>query len=158
MEKEMEEIQKKYEKLSKPIFEEQEKIICGTRGPLDEEVKEAGKYLTVEENGKLSELLKPKAIEGYWLKAMKNNEILNEEIKEKDQDCLKHITSMKYNLIDDSDDFEIIFTFSANDYFTNTELKVKFIMIDDEECEKSEGTKIDWKENKNLTVKKVKKT
>lgn len=114
--------------------------------------------MTVEENGKLSELLKPKAIEGYWLKAMKNNEILNEEIKEKDQDCLKHITSMKYNLIDDSDDFEIIFTFSANDYFTNTELKVKFIMIDDEECEKSEGTKIDWKENKNLTVKKVKKT
>lgn len=102
--------------------------------------------------------MKATVVEGFWLKSLKNSEVLNEEIKDKDDNCLKCLESIKYNKFDNSYDFEIIFGFKDNEYFTNKELKVKFIMIEEDECEKTEGTKIDWKDGKDLTVKKVKKT
>ena len=77
------------------------------------------------------------------------------EIKEKDETALKHITNLELKKVE-GEDFELIFTFSENEFFTNTTLTKKFF-IKDEEPVKSEGTEIDWKEGKNLTKKIVSK-
>lgn len=62
---------------------------------------------------------------------MKNSDILSEEIKEKDEECLKAVTSIQYKKSEGGYDYEIIFTFKDNDHFTNKELKVKFFMDDE---------------------------
>lgn len=51
--------------------------------------------------------------------------------------------------------FKLTFTFKENPYFTNTVLTKSYYMLDDEEpvLERSEGTQIDWKQGKNITVK-----
>ena len=49
------------------------------------------------------------------------------------------------------------FTFSPNDYFTNSILDKTFIHGEKEEITKTEGSKIEWKEGKDLTKKIVKK-
>jgi len=60
----------------------------------------------------------------------------------------------------DSENYSLVFTFSENDYFTNTELRKRFIFPKGEEAdrpEKTEGTEINWKSGKNVTVKKISK-
>jgi nucleosome assembly protein 1-like 1 len=89
---------------------------------------------------------------------MLNNDILVEEIKEKDEDALKHLHKLEYENEAGSNNFTITFHFSANDYFTNEVLTKKFYISEDDEVTKTEGTEIKWKEGKNLTVKTIKKT
>lgn len=43
--------------------------------------------------------------------------------------------------------------FEQNEHFTNTELKKVFIMKDEEEPIKGEGTEIKWNTGKNITKK-----
>ncbi len=54
-------------------------------------------------------------------------------------------------------DFTLKFYFDDNIYFKNKVLEKKFIHDKDSEVVKSIGTTIEWKENKNLTKKIVKK-
>lgn len=51
--------------------------------------------------------------------------------------------------------FKLTFTFKENPYFTNTVLTKTYYMLDDDEpvLDRSEGTQIDWKPGKNITVK-----
>jgi len=81
------------------------------------------------------------------------------EIKEKDEEILKHLTNIVY-IPDESDSlkFELVFTFSENEFFTNTTLTKSFVMRDDDEPLSGKGTEIEWKEGKDVTVKLVKKT
>jgi nucleosome assembly protein 1-like 1 len=89
---------------------------------------------------------------------MLNNDILVEEIKEKDEDALKHLTKLEYESEKGTNNFTIKFHFSANDYFTNDILTKRFEISEDDEVTKTVGTEIKWKEGKNLTVKTIKKT
>lgn len=59
---------------------------------------------------------------------------------------------------DDSLNFKLVFTFSENEFFSNTELTKTFVLKDEQEAEEATSTEIDWKEGKNITVKTVKKT
>jgi nucleosome assembly protein 1-like 1 len=52
----------------------------------------------------------------------------------------------------------LIFEFDTNDYFTNTKLEKIYYVSKDLLIEKIESTPIEWKEGKNLCVKKVTKT
>ena len=55
-------------------------------------------------------------------------------------------------------DFSIRFHFDkSNPYFTNEVLEKTFEMRDEETPIRSKGSFIDWKEDKNLTKKKVKR-
>lgn len=54
--------------------------------------------------------------------------------------------------------FEVVFTFAANEYFSNTELRKVVNLDEDEEPVSTTGTPIEWKEGKNPTVKITKKT
>lgn len=86
---------------------------------------------------------------------MKNSDLITAEIKEKDEAILKHLVKIEYSPSDDPLKFTINFTFSENEYFTNTLLTKTFELKTDDEPIKGEGTEIDWKEGKNVTVKKV---
>jgi len=81
------------------------------------------------------------------------------EIKEKDEEVLEKVTKVEY--IPEGDDglkFKVIFHFAANDFFDNETLTKEFVLKDDDEPEAGNGTEINWKEGKNITVKTVKKT
>lgn len=89
---------------------------------------------------------------------MLNSDVLATEIKEKDEDALKHLKSISYTNEDNTNNFTVTLKFGPNDYFTNETLTKKFYVNDDDEVTKTEGVTINWKEGKNLTVKTIKKT
>jgi nucleosome assembly protein 1-like 1 len=88
---------------------------------------------------------------------MLNNDIMVEEIKEKDEDLLKYLTRLEYETEAGTNNFTLKFHFTANEYFTNEVLTKKFYITEDDEVTKTEGTEVKWKEGKNVTVKTVKK-
>lgn len=116
--------------------------------------------LNDEEKAKLSEHKENKeAISGYWLKALKNCDMIAPEIKEKDEEILEKITKIEYIPIDEEGlKFKVVLHFSENEFFENDTLTKEFILKDDDEPEAGNGTEINWKEGKNITVKTVKKT
>jgi len=83
--KEVKELQKKYLKLEDPIIKAQNAIINGEKALTLDELKNKEKYLSEEEQKNLEANLAPKKIPEYWLKAMKNCDVLKEEITAADQ-------------------------------------------------------------------------
>jgi nucleosome assembly protein 1-like 1 len=158
LEKKIRELTIEFDKKAVPLYDKQNEIIQG-RALTSEELVEAEHFLTDEEKNQLETLSKnTEPIKEFWLRAFKNNDILAPEVQEKDEEALKALTSIQYVREENSDNFELIFTFAKNEYFSNTELRKKFFVNKDEEPEKSEGTEIKWAEGKDLTVKTVKKT
>ena len=51
----------------------------------------------------------------------------------------------------DSKNFSLVFSFSSNEFFSNTELRKRFIFGKDDYLQ-TEGTEINWMEGKNVTV------
>ena len=82
------------------------------------------------------------------------------EIKPHDIQPLQALTRIEYlpsNNINSPHDFILRFYFSPNDYFENTEFVKRFYMINENEVERIECTKIIWKPGKNIAVKNIKK-
>lgn len=68
---------------------------------------------------------------------------------------IKHLT--RVHVVKESENnLKITFTFSENEWFTNTTLTKEFELNADE-IKRSFGDDINWKEGKNITVKTVKK-
>lgn len=99
----------------------------------------------------------PLGVYGFWLRAMLNHGAISRMIQEKDRTILKHLQNIEYTLHDSGYGFDLVFTFENNDYFSNTELKKRFVMSKQNIIEKCEGTEINWKAGKDVTKKKVKK-
>lgn len=96
----------------------------------------------------------------FWLVAMTNSEVVTEIIEDKDRPALKSLRDVECVLDeDDAMSFTLRFHFGPNDYFSNETLEKTYRLIDDDEpiLERAEGTTIDWKPGKNLTVKTLKK-
>ncbi|KAG0213349.1 hypothetical protein BGX28_004687 [Mortierella sp. GBA30] len=91
----------------------------------------------------------------FWSVVCQNHEAFGAMLTEADLPILEHLTDLwvKHDP-KDSRNFDIIFTFSENPYFTNKELVKKVVVKDDEPL--AEVTKIDWKEGKNVTLKRKK--
>lgn len=64
---------------------------------------------------------------------------------------LEHLVKIEYIPIEGTENFSLFFFFKHNEHFTNQVLKKTFYMRDSENPIKSEGTLIEWKENKNIT-------
>ncbi|KAK4373089.1 hypothetical protein RND71_008473 [Anisodus tanguticus] len=90
---------------------------------------------------------------------MKNNEVLAEEITERDEEALKFLRDIKWSKIDDPKGFKLEFFFETNPHFKNTVLTKTYHMIDEDEpiLEKALGTEIEWYPGKCLTQKILKK-
>ncbi|KAG0502423.1 hypothetical protein HPP92_002495 [Vanilla planifolia] len=145
-------LEAKYQKLYEPLYKKRYEIVNGlveVEGVVDEPAD-----LTAEDKAK-----EGKGVPDFWLTAMKTNEVLSEEIHQRDEDALKYLNDIKWFKLDDPKGFKLEFYFNPNPYFKNTVLTKTYHMIDEDEpiLEKAIGTEIDWLPGKCLTQKVLKK-
>ncbi|KAF3785788.1 Nucleosome assembly protein 1 [Nymphaea thermarum] len=146
-------LEAKYQKLYEPLYAKRYDIVNGVV-----EV-ESAKSESPEENAVDDKASTEKGVPEFWLTAMRNNEVLADEITEHDEGALKYLKDIKWSRIDDPKGFKLDFFFDTNPYFKNSVLTKTYHMIDDDEpiLEKAIGTKIEWYPGKTLTQKILKK-
>ncbi|KAK9142380.1 hypothetical protein Syun_011780 [Stephania yunnanensis] len=145
-------LEAKYQKMYEPLYAKRFEIVNGVvevEGVTSETPMEQGEDKDAEEKG----------VPDFWLTAMKTNEVLVEEISERDEGALKYLKDIKWCRIDNPKGFKLEFFFDPNPYFKNSVLTKTYHMIDDDEpiLEKAIGTEIEWYPGKCLTQKVLKK-
>ncbi|XP_063537900.1 nucleosome assembly protein 1-like 1 isoform X1 [Cydia strobilella] len=150
---EVHQLECKYEKLYKPLFEKRAQIVNGTYEPNDNEclnpwrdeteeeelaraVQQAA--LTDGEEKKEGEEVKPpaeppmdpnvKGVPDFWYTIFRNVSMLCEMMQEHDEPILKTLQDIKVLMHEDPIGFTLEFHFAPNDYFTNTVLTKEYSM------------------------------
>ncbi|XP_027333923.1 nucleosome assembly protein 1;3-like isoform X4 [Abrus precatorius] len=143
-------LEAKYQKLYQPLYTKRYDIVNGLT-----EVEGGAANETTPDTEEDCE----KGVPAFWLNAMKNNDVLAEEISERDEGALKFLKDIKWSRIDNPKGFKLEFFFDTNPYFTNSVLTKTYHMIDEDEpiLEKAIGTEIQWHPGKCLTQKLLKK-
>ncbi|ORY87482.1 hypothetical protein BCR35DRAFT_302248 [Leucosporidium creatinivorum] len=103
----------------------------------------------------------PKGIPEFWLTALKNHLGLSELITERDEEALKYLIDIRLEYPAEKPGFTLIFEFEqgAKAFFANEKLEKTYFYQDEVGYEgdfvydHAVGTKIDWVEGKDLTVK-----
>ncbi|CAN6457194.1 unnamed protein product [Victoria cruziana] len=146
-------LEAKYQKLYEPLYAKRYDIVNGVV-----EV-ESAKSEPSEENAADDKTSTETGVPEFWLTAMRNNEVLADEITERDEGALKYLKDIKWSRVDDPKGFKLEFFFDTNPYFKNSILTKTYHMIDDDEpiLEKAIGTEIEWFPGKTLTQKILKK-
>ncbi|KAF7806734.1 nucleosome assembly protein 1;3-like isoform X2 [Senna tora] len=142
-------LEAKYQKLYQPLYTKRYDIVNGVA---EVEGVAAEAAADTEED-------KEKGVPAFWLNAMKNNDVLAEEISERDEAALKYLKDIKWSRIESPKGFKLEFYFDTNPYFKNSVLTKTYHMIDEDEpiLEKAIGTEIEWHPGKCLTQKVLKK-
>lgn len=97
-------------------------------------------------------------IPDFWFKAIKNNNMIFELVKEKDEEILKNIRYIDSERTSSPKTLTVRFYFNDNEFFENKDLSLKiYYRGDEDDVEKIEGSEIKWNEAKDPTKKKVKK-
>lgn len=154
-------LEEKYAKLYAPLYDERAQIVIGDK---DVPLPEGEPAPTGDAE---------KGIPGFWATVLARADLVQSE---KDADALTYLTNITCETVTgtskqpadedggpeeeiETTGFKLTFTFKENPYFTNTVLTKTYYMLDDDEpvLERSEGTEIDWKQGKNITVKVMKK-
>ncbi|CAA2960524.1 nucleosome assembly 1 2 [Olea europaea subsp. europaea] len=146
-------LEARYQKLYQPLYAKRYEIVTGA-------VEVEGATADSEEKNKEDEKeAEEKGVPDFWLTAMKNNEVLAEEISERDEGALKFLKDIKWFRIDNPKGFKLEFYFDTNPFFKNSVLTKIYHMIDEDEpiLEKAIGTEIEWYPGKTLTQKILKK-
>lgn len=155
-------LEKKYFAKFTPLYQKRAKIISGAAEPTAEEIKageeddeEETESAEAEKSEESSENVT--GIPEFWLSAMKNQDSLAEMITDRDEVALKALTDVQMEYLDQPG-FRLIFEFADNEFFTNkTITKTYFYQNEsgyggDFIYDHAEGSKIEWKEGKDLTV------
>ncbi|KAL5614187.1 hypothetical protein BROUX41_000026 [Berkeleyomyces rouxiae] len=158
------ELEKKYFAKFSPLYQKRATIINGAQEPTDEEVKAGEDEEDEEMADSKDEEKKPEAagedvkgIPEFWLSAMKNHISLAEMITERDEAALKHLIDVRMEYLE-KPGFRLIFEFAENDFFSNkTITKTYYYQAEsgyggDFIYDYAEGDKIEWKAEKDLTV------
>ena len=162
------ELEKKYFAKFTPLYQKRATIVNGAAEPTDDEVDAGKKEEEREEGEGVTEGgEKPKkddekeptmsGIPEFWLSAMKNQISLAEMITERDEDALKHLVDVRMEYLD-RPGFRLIFEFSDNEFFTNKTISKTYYYKEESGYggdfiyDHAEGSKIDWKSDKDLTV------
>ncbi|KAK7303966.1 hypothetical protein RJT34_14916 [Clitoria ternatea] len=142
-------LEAKYQALYQPLYTKRSEIVGGVI-EVDGVANETADG-TEEDN--------EKGVPSFWLNAMKNNDVLAEEISERDEGALKFVKDIKWSRIENPKGFKLEFFFDTNPYFSNSVLTKTYHMIDEDEpiLEKAIGTEIQWYPGKCLTQKVLKK-
>jgi len=103
-----------------------------------------------------------KGIPDFWVRSIKANKLIMDQIKEKDEkiiEFVKHIeTETKENEESKNMELTLSITFAAdNGFFSNETLTVVLEFESEEEVKEIRGTKIEWLEGMDVTQKKIKK-
>ncbi|KAJ5722904.1 Nucleosome assembly protein (NAP) [Penicillium malachiteum] len=159
------ELEKKFFAKFTPLYERRAAIVNGSKEPTEEEV-EAGKEdeeedeeeaETKETEEKQDEGEPMNGIPEFWLSAMKNQISLAEMITERDEEALKYLTDIRMEYLD-RPGFRLIFEFAENDFFTNKTITKAYYYKDENGYggdfiyDHAEGSEIEWKEEKDLTL------
>ncbi|WJX24206.1 Nucleosome assembly protein 1 [Trifolium repens] len=142
-------LEAKYQILYQPLYTKRFDIVNGVA-----EVEGVAKEATAD-----TDEAEEKGVPSFWLNAMKNNDVLSEEITERDEGALKFLKDIKWTRIEDPKGFKLEFFFDSNPYFSNLVLTKTYHMVDEDEpiLEKAIGTEIQWLPGKCLTQKVLKK-
>ncbi|XP_019173464.1 PREDICTED: nucleosome assembly protein 1;2-like isoform X2 [Ipomoea nil] len=145
-------LEAKYQKLYQPLYTKRYEIVNGI---VEVEGEKAEAVSMDQEDDKTAE----KGVPHFWVTAMKNNEVLAEEITERDEGALEYLKDIKWSRIDNPKGFKLEFFFETNPFFKNSILTKTYHMIDEDEpiLEKAIGTEIEWYPGKCLTQKILKK-
>lgn len=162
------ELEKKYFAKFTPLYEKRAKVVNGASEPSEEEVK-AGEQ-DDEEDGEDAQSSKPastdkdessediKGIPEFWLSAMKNQVSLAELITQDDEQALKYLTDIRMEYLEQPG-FRLIFEFADNQFFSNKTITKTYYYQEESGYggdfiyDHATGDKIDWKSDKDLTVK-----
>ncbi|RZC51853.1 hypothetical protein C5167_020279 [Papaver somniferum] len=146
-------LEAKYQKMYEPLYSQRFDIVNGVV-EVDGVTKEVEADKEADKDAEVD-----KGVPDFWLNAMKTNEVLMEEITERDEGALKYLKDIKWCRIEEPKGFKLEFFFDTNPYFKNAVLTKTYHMIDDDEpiLEKAIGTEIDWYPGKSLTQKVLKK-
>jgi len=144
---ELRQLEIKYEALYAPLYTRRAVIVDGTEEPTAEEIGP---------DAKPTETKDPKGIPDFWLTALKNYPMIEEQITPRDEPALKFLRDIRVIRLE-NEDFALEFHFAENPYFDNQVLTKKYLFKrmedeDDWEFDKSESATINWKADKNLTV------
>ena len=160
-------LEKKYFAKFTPLYEKRAQIINGKTEPTEEEIQ-AGKAQDEDEDEEADAAAQPagktegeaanvSGIPEFWLSAMKNSISLAEMITDRDEEALRSLTDIRMEYLD-KPGFRLIFEFADNEFFTNKIItKTYFYQTEngyggDFIYDHAEGDKIEWKENRDLTV------
>ena len=92
-------------------------------------------------------------MDSYWLKCMKNSNIVGEQIQANDEKLLAYLSKITSERNKENSKITITFHFDENEWINNEKIQ-KQIEIDKKgEPVESYGDKVSWKEGKNFTVK-----
>jgi len=169
--KELQELEKKYEALYQPLIDRRHDIVGGTAEPKAEELvgeekkEETEKKPEAQPTGETkAEVQDVKGIPEFWFLALKHHEDFSAMITEADEAALKHLTDLRVISATEhsAESFTIEFYFSQNEFFENSVIKKTYVLKESEEdgeimYDHVDSSEINWKPNKNLTVKKVTK-
>lgn len=147
----------KFDTTHKKLQEECALIV--TKKAADEKKKEGEEAKDAEEL-KTVDVENLKGVEGvpdFWFRSLKNNQMIWELVKEKDEEILKFVRHIESEKTDEPKTLTVKFLFNQNEFFTNSDLTLKVHYKDEQEVEKIEGTDIQWAEGKDPTKKKIKK-
>ncbi|KAF9316759.1 hypothetical protein BG003_001556 [Podila horticola] len=155
-------LEKKYLALYTPLYEKRAEFVSGKTEPTEEEVQDGvsdDEEEADDEDDKEDEkeIEKVDGVPEFWLTALKNNPQFGDIITEKDEAVLKHLVDIRMAYFE-KPGFRLEFEFSPNDHFTNTVLTKTYFYQDepgyggDFIYDHAEGTKIEWKEGKDLSV------
>ncbi|KAL8972584.1 MAG: hypothetical protein Q9183_000477 [Haloplaca sp. 2 TL-2023] len=158
------ELEKKYFAKFSPLYEKRAKIVNGVAEPTDEEVKEgesddaenedSAKAGTTDEGGAAADVA---GVPEFWLSAMKNQVSLAELITDRDGAALKLLTDIRMEYLE-KPGFRLIFEFAENEFFTNKTITKTYYYQEESGYggdfiyDHAEGDKIDWRMDKDLTV------
>ncbi|KAF3328363.1 nucleosome assembly protein [Carex littledalei] len=150
-------LEAKYQKFYEPLYSKRYQIVNGEI-EIEGAPKESTEETPADEQAPVSATTE-NGVPNFWLTAMKNNEVLVEEIQERDEAALKFLKDIKWFRIDNPKGFKLEFFFETNPFFKNTVLTKTYHMIDEDEpiLEKAIGTEIEWYPGKCLTQKILKK-
>mmetsp|Transcript_9457 Transcript_9457/g.13425 ORF Transcript_9457/g.13425 Transcript_9457/m.13425 type:complete len:375 (-) Transcript_9457:45-1169(-) len=148
------ELEKKYQNLCQPLYDERAKVVKGTTNE-----GEAGNDATAVSSSSPSS---NKGIPQFWLCAMAHMSLVAELITEQDVDCLVHLMDVKCIDNTDGTGFVLEFHFEPNDYFHNTILTKQYevpnLLLADEPILKNVlGCTIEWKKGNSLVHRETKK-
>lgn len=162
------ELEIKYDKLYKEVYEQRMLVLLGEKAPAEELLKEyetRAKELDDEDYKKIEVTAcdvkdiqnTPLGVPGFWMRAMLTHGGISRLIQEKDRPILMYLQDISCDLHNPGYGFDLTFTFEKNDYFKNAQLRKSFVMTRQNVIEKCDGTEIEWKDGKDVTKKKIKK-
>ncbi|KAI9750466.1 MAG: hypothetical protein M4579_006456 [Chaenotheca gracillima] len=159
-------LEKKYFAKYTPLYEARAKVVNGAAEPSEEEIKAGEADEDEKDETEKAEAAEAKnedagenlrGIPEFWLSAMKNQVSLAEMITDRDEQALKQLTDIRMEYLD-RPGFRLIFEFAENDYFTNKTVSKTYFYQEESGYggdfiyDHAEGSEIEWKSGKDLTV------